>query len=755
MRSRPLPLPMALLLAATGALANETPARDTPQAVPLQGVTVHADIAGTPPVNGVDAHAGRRRLAQHNLVESEDILAYLPNLTIRKRYIGDTNAILGGRTAGTTQSARSLVYADGLLLSDLLDSGYANPPRWGMLAPRAIASVDVLYGPFSALYPGNSLGTTVIFHTRLPQKFEAGADMQVFSQSFDDDYGNGGSRTGRRLAASLGDRHGRWRWLLSLNRLDNHGQPMQYASARRGGDAAAAVAVTGAMPDRNPDGSERLLAGPTGIDHTRQYQATLRLGVDLGTRTQARFTAGYWRNRSDVHAQSRLRDATGQTVYAGAVRVGDDVWTLADNAFAPSARRENHRLLGVELTGMLGDAWHWNLVASQYDLLQSRDAEASLPPPRAARGGAGSIADNGGSGWRTLDLRSSGPLGTAHTLYVGMHLDRYDLDSIVHAASHWRGGADGARTAAFGGRTLTRALYAQDEWQLAPAWVLTLGARSEQWRAYRGRRAADAAPVRYPARRINATSPKAALAFAFADDWQLRLSVGKAVRFPTVGELFQGSVSAQAIVNNDPDLKPERDWARDLTMQHQVRNGHWRVSLFQDDIRDSLYKQTDITVTPTVTRVQNIARVRIRGIEGAFVLHGLWSGTLDLSGSVAFNDSETLRDRQYPLADGRDFPRIPRTRAVLSADWRFAPDWNASLAVRHSGRQYGSLDNSDHIDTFGALSSYTMADAQLRWRFAPAWQASLGVDNLTDRRAWVYHPWPARTWFAALRWNHP
>lgn len=750
---RPL-LSLPLLLAATAVPAGETPAQDTLQTVPLQGVSVHADIADTPPATGVEVHTGHRQLAQHNLVEAEDILAYLPNLTIRKRYIGDTNAILGGRAAGTTQSARSLVYADGLLLSDLLDSGYANPPRWGMLAPREIASVDVLYGPFSALYPGNSLGTTVIFHTRLPQHFEAGADMQVFTQSFDDAYGNGGSYDGRRLAASLGDRHGRWRWLLALNRLDNHGQPMQYASARRGGDATAAVAATGAAPDRNPDGGTRLLAGPTGLDHTRQDQAKLRVGVDLGVRTQAIFTAGYWRNRSDVHAQSRLRDADGQAVHAGPIRVGDEVWTLPDNAFAPSARHENHRLLGLELTGMLGEHWHWDLTASRYDLLQSRDAEAAMPPQLAPQGSAGSIADNGGSDWSTLDLRSSGPLGEAHTLYFGVHLDRYELDSTVHAASDWRGDADGARTAVFGGRTQTRAVYAQDEWQLAPAWTLTLGARSEQWRAYRGERAADAAPLRYPSRRITATSPKAALAFAFAADWQLRLSAGKAVRFPTVGELFQGSVSAQAIVDNDPYLKPERDWAKDLTLQRQLRAGHWRVSLFQDDIRDSLYKQTDITVTPTVTRVQNIARVRIRGIEGAFVLHGLWDGTLDLGGSVAFNDSQTLRDRQYPLADGRDFPRIPRSRATLTADWRFTPGWNASLSVRHSGRQYGSLDNSDHIDTFGALSSYTMADAQLRWRFAPGWQASLGVGNLTDRQAWVYHPWPARTWFAGLRWNY-
>src|SRR5690606_17575523 len=156
--------------------------------------------------------------------------------------------------------------------------------------------------------------------------------------------------------------------------------------------------------------------------------AKLRVGVDLGTRTQAMFTAGYWRNRSDVRAQSRLRDADGGTVYAGPVRIGDEVWTLPESAFAPSARRESHRLLGVELSGTLGERWNWDLTASRYDLLRSREAEAAAPP-QLQQGSRGSIADNGGSGWRTLDLRSSGPAGPAHTLFLGLHLDTSTLDS--------------------------------------------------------------------------------------------------------------------------------------------------------------------------------------------------------------------------------------------------------------------------------------------------------------------------------------
>lgn len=36
------------------------------------------------------------------------------------------------------------------------------------------------------------------------------------------------------------------------------------------------------------------------------------------------------------------------------------------------------------------------------------------------------------------------------------------------------------------------------------------------------------------------------------------------------------------------------------------------MSLYQDRIADWLYTQTDLTVTPTVTNVQNVDRVRSR-----------------------------------------------------------------------------------------------------------------------------------------------
>lgn len=698
-------------------------------------------------VAGVGVRKTRRQLAKQNIADSADALRYFPNLQVRQRYIGDPNAIISSRDAGTLQSARSLVYADGLLLSNLMTNGWNGAPRWGMVSPQSIESVEVLYGPYSALYPGNSIGATVLIRTRLPDRFTAGADAQFFSQDFHDAYGASGRHDGGRFAAHLGDHRGRWRWLLSLDQLDNAGQPMQYAVAKPGGDAAGAEAVAGATLDRNINGAPRLVYGANTIEHTRQTQATLQASVALADNLDARFTLGAWHNRAFDATRSFLRDPNGDPVYGGAIFAAGRTWTLPDGGLAPASFDETHVLYGMQLDGQLAAGWRWQAVASRYDFQHDVERDAA-----SAQSRAGTLADMGGSGWDTFDLRTSGPLGDNNTLHAGAHLDRYLLDSRVFATTDWRADATGARISAYAGRTRTRAVYLQDVWDFAPAWTLTLGARWEQWRAYRGMLANAASTVGYPSRQRSDLSPKASLDWRFAGPWRLRLSFGKAVRYPTVEELFQGSLSNGAIVNNNPDLEPERDWSTDLDLIRELPHGQWRISLYRDRFADTLYSQTDLTLPVPVTSVQNIDAVRMRGIEAALQ----WRDVLpdvDVDASVAWNEAVTLHDAQYAPADGKRFPRIPRLRATLFADWRFAPGWDASLGVRRSGRQYATLDNSDFVNTYGAVSSFTVADAKLRWQFARQWTASLGVDNLTGERYWVYHPYPGRAWFAELHWE--
>lgn len=94
-----------------------------------------------------------------NVVDTEDTVKYLPSLFVRKRNFGDTQPVLATRTWGVNSSARTLVFADDILLTALVaNNNTLGAPRWGLVTPEEIERVDFLYGPFAAAYPGNSMG---------------------------------------------------------------------------------------------------------------------------------------------------------------------------------------------------------------------------------------------------------------------------------------------------------------------------------------------------------------------------------------------------------------------------------------------------------------------------------------------------------------------------------------------------------------------------------------------------------------------
>ncbi|WP_044529752.1 TonB-dependent receptor plug domain-containing protein, partial [Herbaspirillum sp. B65] len=134
-----------------------------------------------------------------------------------KRYIGDTQAPLATRTTGVNASARSLVYADGILLSALVNNNNGNgSPRWFMVAPEEIERIDVMYGPFAAEYPGNSYGAVTEITTRMPQHFEASIKAQYAQQDFSH-YGASGTYRAQEYNVGLGNRSGALAWRFSVN----------------------------------------------------------------------------------------------------------------------------------------------------------------------------------------------------------------------------------------------------------------------------------------------------------------------------------------------------------------------------------------------------------------------------------------------------------------------------------------------------------------------------------------------------------
>ncbi len=157
-------------------------------------------------------------------------LKYLPSFQVRERYIGDRNGPIATRTTGTLSSAQTMLYADGILLSNLLGNSFSFPPRWGFVSPDEIESVSILYGPFSAQYAGNSFGGVVNLNTKMPTKLESHANVQAFMQNFEL-YGTDKTFNGNHQSASIGNKVNDLSFLFTVDRLESESQPMQFANA--------------------------------------------------------------------------------------------------------------------------------------------------------------------------------------------------------------------------------------------------------------------------------------------------------------------------------------------------------------------------------------------------------------------------------------------------------------------------------------------------------------------------------------------
>jgi iron complex outermembrane receptor protein len=709
-----------------------------------------------------------------NATDSEDALKYFPSLLVRKRYIGDYNhAILSSRASGTGNSARSAVYADGILLSNFLGNGVGGlsfPPRWGLVTPEEIDRVDVMYGPFSAAYPGNSVGAVVDYVTRMPTRLEGHASVGYVVQPFEL-YGTSDTYRSWQTSASLGSKANDWSWWIDVNRTDSESQPLGFASrvVSTGTAGPAGTPVTGAVPERNTTNAPIYYIGQNTQYHTIQDHAKIKLAYDFSPTVRATYVFGSWQNTSTNRPRSYLSGPGGVPVTSGAINInGTSFGPVTGADFPLTDETLTHFMHGLTVKSRTQGTWDWQVSASLYDYAEDlkRQNAAANTLPAAAAGGAGTVADGSGTGWNTFDARATWrPDGTKgpHIIDFGYQQDHYKLSYLTsNIAGNWRTDGPGSVASDTGGRTRLQSLWAQDAWRLAPAWKTVLGLRAERWTASDGftriPAATPAVATQWPSRSETNLSPKAALSWQWLPDTVIKASVGRAVRYPTVGELYGAVSTANSRYINDPNLKPERSWTGELSAEKDLGNALARLTAFAENTRDALYSQTifDPLANQNISRVQNVGRIATQGLEAAYNATDVMLRGLDLNASVTYAHSVIKENAGFVSVPGDTIgklqPNIPRWRASALATYRWNPQWSTSLGARYSGPQFRTLDNSDvNGYTYFGVSKFFVVDVRARWQINEMLSAAFGIDNLNNYKYWNFHPYPQRSYVAELK----
>ncbi|MDQ3187232.1 MAG: TonB-dependent receptor [Pseudomonadota bacterium] len=729
----------------------------------------------------------RTQIERQNAQTTEEVLKYQPSLQIRQRYVGDPNGVLGIRGADMFSTARNMVYADGLPLHNFLQASFNGAPRWSMVGPNEIDAVDIVYGPFSAEYSGNSIGGVVNIRTRMPRKQEFYVETSLFIQPYKLYGPDKGTFIGDRQYVSYGNRiKDVLTVFASYNRLEAQSHPQSYFidNTGLGIPSGGQTAVTGGIRSPDTRGIPSIIYGDTGPEKVNTNLFKLKLGYDLTPELQVIFTAAYEdRTRNQNHPRNYLHDPLGQRFYGGPQNASQtQPQTLPNAAFDGSSfdvlnrgfgfssdKRETLNL-GLQLRGALTPNWNIDTTISNFDVLKDIRATAFFNPSDPNGNGTGQLQDFKKFSWLNYDLKLSTPalLGNQKLSFLtGYHFDQYNLSfrqyALTDYASLSRGPLQANRNN--DGQTSTQAVFAQSAYRFSPGWDVTVGARQEWWSATRG----VVGSTSVPDRDESALSPKVSLGYE-PGAWKYRYSFGRAHRFPVIAELYQSLGTPTQIITANANLRPENGVHHNFMIEYGLPRGYVRVNVFRDDIKDAIQQVLTASGIQTQSSFQNIDQTSTTGVElmfdqrrilGSkfdFMFNGTWmNAKVDKGPVIIFNDP-TGAPGNFDLT-GKQRIRLPHWRANFFTTYNATDAWDISLSGRYTSDSFNDLDNRDRVNNvFGAQSDFFFMDFKTSYRFklrnGLKSRVSFGITNLNNDKAFVFHPYPQRTYLVEAAFSY-
>ena len=639
-------------------------------------------------VDGDELRAGR---LQVNLSESLGVVAGLA-LQNRQNYAQDLQLSIRGFGARSTFGIRGVrLYVDGVPATQ--------PDGQGQLSNIDLGSVDrieVLRGPFSALYGNSSGGVVQAFTergggpTRITSTFAAGSDATL--------------RVGLKATGAIGlERPGAsLDYVVSASHFETGG-PRDHSAARRDlgnakltwstGDGTTVTVVVNSV-------DLPLAQDPLGL--TRAQYARAPDGVDASAlQFDTRKTFAQTQVGAIVEQVVGADDRVRLLVYGGtratqqfqAIPVATQAAVTSpggvidlDRRYAGIDLRWTHRaaLLGAPLTVVGGVA-----------------------TDRLDEHRRGYENFNGPAAMRTLGVQ--GAL-------------RRDEDNDVRNVDQ----------------------YLQGSWRVTPRWTVDAGVRHSVVRfgskdryvvtTATGTNPDDSGGVRY-----QATLPVGGVLFALTSAVHLYATAGKGFETPTFNELSYRPSGATGL---NLALKPARSTSVEAGVKTRFvlpDESSLRVdaAVFSTGTRDEIVTLSNLGGRATFT---NAGRTRRRGLEASadwrfatdWSLQGAWTVT-----SARYRDPFatcnaapcTVPTIAVPV--GNRIPGVAANSGTLQLAYAPPQGWRFGLEARHAGRiavDDANSDAAEHYATGAVRAGYGWRIA--RWTI----EGFARIDNVTDRR---------------------
>lgn len=303
--------------------------------------------------------------------------------------------------------------------------------------------------------------------------------------------------------------------------------------------------------------------------------------------------------------------------------------------------------------------------------------------------------------------------------------------------------------------------YAQLAWHPSARWVIDAGVRRSNVRfrshdAYvSGINPDDSGSTDY-----RATLPVLGVMFKPTSWLHVYANAAKGFETPTLNELAYRPSGATGL---NLALRPARSRSFEAGAKADLgAAGQLKLAVFDSDTRDEIVTQTNVGGRSTY---QNGGRTRRTGVEVAWALD--LARTLQLTTALSTLDahyrdgfatcaSTPCAAPTVPVAAGNRMPGTARANAWAEFAWHPVAGWQAGVDLRAASKVMANDTNTD------AAAAYVVTGASLKyaataghWRFS----GFARVDNVFDRRyagsvivnegnRRYFEPAPGRTWLA-------
>ncbi|CAN7328371.1 TonB-dependent receptor [Pseudorhodoferax sp. LjRoot39] len=640
-------------------------------------------------VAGEDLRQGR---AQVNISEA---LGSVPGLQARERqnYAQDVQISMRGFGTRATFGIRGLrLYVDGIPATQ--------PDGQGQLSHVDLASaerIEVLRGPFSALYGNSSGGVLQVFTEE-----GRGAPTLRLDTALGSD---GLLRFGAKVSGNTGANDSGVGYVVSASRFSTDGY-RDHSAARR----TLANAKLTLRP--HEDGKLTLVANrvvlpkaddPLGLSRA-QWQANPR-GVDPAA--------------LNFNTRKNMDQTQAGLVYEHHLS-------------------EAHALQATLYGGQRGTTQYQSIpVAVQNN-------------PRHPGGVIDLDRDYAGADlrwtWRTL-LADAPLTVVAGLAYDGLREDRRGTTNFVGSTTSPTLGVQGALRRDERNRVNNFDQYLQADWRVTQRWTVNAGLRhsrvrfDSQDRYIVGVNPDDSGQARY-----SATLPVLGASFAITESLRVYASAGKGFETPTLNELSYRPDQQPGL---NFGLQPARSKSVEAGLKHRSAAwGEWTAAVFRTGTEDEI-------VTSTVngrSTAQNAGKTRRSGLELAWEQRHLQH----LRTQVA----ATFLDARYRdgASAGARMPGLAKSSLYASAGWVPPQGWRMGADWRALSRVMVNDANSDAAAGYGVLGLYTGYAARLGgWQL----EGFVRADNLLDKRyagsvivnegnSRFFEPAPGRAWLVGL-----